>query len=155
MPEYVNWPILDIWTIPPRFIQGLKYSLNIFNGGHRLQFSNGIAFLLQKIVFIWAKSADHDHDAFTVCPFFKSREGWLTLCLLGNFLFFFFVACWFFQNQLFRKNYFRITIRVSSSLDPDQARLNVGPDHGPNCLQRLSADNTCRQRVLNYYVISF
>ena len=37
---------------------------------------------------------------------------------------------------------------VSNSLDPDQARLFVGPDLGPNCLQMLSADNTGRQRVL-------
>ena len=33
------------------------------------------------------------------------------------------------------------TIRVSNSLDPDQARHYVGPDLGPNCLQRFSADN--------------
>ena len=33
------------------------------------------------------------------------------------------------------------TIRVSNRLDPDQARHFVGPDLGPNCLQRLSADN--------------
>ena len=26
-------------------------------------------------------------------------------------------------------------------MDPDQDRQNVGPDLGPNCLQRLSADN--------------
>ena len=32
----------------------------------------------------------------------------------------------------------------SNSLDPDQARHNVGPDMGPNCLQKLSADNTRR-----------
>ena len=32
------------------------------------------------------------------------------------------------------------TIRVSNSLDPDQARHFVGPDLGPNCLQRSSAD---------------
>ena len=29
---------------------------------------------------------------------------------------------------------------MSYSLDPDQARHFVGPDLGPNCLQRLSAD---------------
>ena len=34
------------------------------------------------------------------------------------------------------------TIRVSNSLDPDQARLFVRPDLGPNCLHRLSADDT-------------
>ena len=33
-------------------------------------------------------------------------------------------------------------IRVSNSLDSDQARHFVGPDLGPNCLQRLSADDT-------------
>ena len=36
----------------------------------------------------------------------------------------------------FSKNSFKNTIRVSSSLDPDQARHFVGPDLGPNCLQR-------------------
>ena len=35
---------------------------------------------------------------------------------------------------------------MSNSLDPDQARHFVVPDLGPNCLQRLSADNTSRQR---------
>ena len=29
---------------------------------------------------------------------------------------------------------------MSNSLDPDQARLFVRPDLGPNCLQRLSKD---------------
>ena len=28
---------------------------------------------------------------------------------------------------------------MSNSLDPDQDRRSVGPDLGPNCLQRLSA----------------
>ena len=36
---------------------------------------------------------------------------------------------------------------MSNSLDPDQARGLVGPDLGPNCLPRLSADDTGRQRV--------
>ena len=37
------------------------------------------------------------------------------------------------------------TIRVSKSLDPDQARHFVGPDLGPNCLQRLSADRADKE----------
>ena len=41
----------------------------------------------------------------------------------------------------FSKNHFRNTIRVSNGLDPDQDRQNVGPDLGPNCLQRTSADD--------------
>ena len=36
---------------------------------------------------------------------------------------------------------------MSNSLDPDLARQFVGPDLGPNCGQRLSADDTCKQRV--------
>ena len=32
------------------------------------------------------------------------------------------------------------TLLVSKGLDPDQALRSVGPDLGPNCLQRLSAD---------------
>ena len=36
---------------------------------------------------------------------------------------------------------------MSNSLDPDQARRFVGSDLGSNCLTRLSADDTGRQRV--------
>ena len=37
---------------------------------------------------------------------------------------------------------------MSNSLDPDQGQQHVvGPDLGPNCLQRLSADDTSKQRV--------
>ena len=46
------------------------------------------------------------------------------------------------SKSTFMKNSFRNTIRVSNSLDPDQARHIVGPDLGPNCLQRLLADDT-------------
>ena len=38
---------------------------------------------------------------------------------------------------------------MSKSLDPDQA----GPDLVPNCLQKLSAEDTSRQRV-NYGITS-
>ena len=54
--------------------------------------------------------------------------------------------CWFFSKSTFLKNSFRNTIRVSNSLDPYQAWHFVRPDLGPNCLQRLSADNIRRQR---------
>ena len=50
-------------------------------------------------------------------------------------------------KSIFSKNSFKNTIRVSNNLDPDQARHIVGPDLGPNCLQKLSTDNTSRQRV--------
>ena len=48
---------------------------------------------------------------------------------------------------MFLKNSFRYANRVSNSLDSDQARCFVRPDLGSNCLQRLSADDTYRQRV--------
>ena len=59
----------------------------------------------------------------------------------------FWLSADFFQNQLFRKKYFRNSTRVSNSLDSDQARQFVGPDLDPNCLQKLSAEDTSRQRV--------
>ena len=34
-----------------------------------------------------------------------------------------------------------ITFKVSNSLDLIRLGQNVGPDLGPNCLQRLSADD--------------
>ena len=42
---------------------------------------------------------------------------------------------------------------MSNSLDPDQARRFVGPDLGPNCLPRLSADVTGKQRVMGKSII--
>ena len=42
---------------------------------------------------------------------------------------------------MFSKISFRITISVPNSLDPDQARQNVGPDLGLSCFQKLSADD--------------
>ena len=50
----------------------------------------------------------------------------------------------FFKINFFEK-FFQNTIRVSSSLDQVQAQRYVGPDLGPNCLQRLSEDDTSRQ----------
>ena len=45
----------------------------------------------------------------------------------------------FFQNQFFQQQKFKNTIRMPNGLDPDQYRHFVGPDLGPNCLQKLSA----------------
>ena len=46
-----------------------------------------------------------------------------------------------FLNHSFRN----IIIRVSNSMEPDQARHIFGHDPGPNCFQRLLADNTSKQ----------
>ena len=55
----------------------------------------------------------------------------------------------FFSKSTFSRNSFRNTIRLSNSLDPDLAGRLIGPDLGLNCLQRLSADGTRRQRMLS------
>ena len=49
-----------------------------------------------------------------------------------------------FSKSTFLENSFKNTIIVSNSLDPDHARHFVGPDLRPSCLERLSADNSCR-----------
>ena len=67
----------------------------------------------------------------------------LTLCMLGKFSCFCCLLT-FFSKLTFSKTSFRNTIRVSNSSDPDQDRHSVGPDLGPNCLQRLSTDDKSR-----------
>ena len=67
-----------------------------------------------------------------------------TVCPLRKFSSLFLPAADFFQNQIFSKNSFRNKIKVSNSLDLDQARHFVGLDLGPKCLQKLSADHTRR-----------
>ena len=57
--------------------------------------------------------------------------------MLGNFSLFCYLL---FSKLTVSKNSFTNTIRVSNGLDPSQARNYVRPDLGPNCLQRLSAD---------------
>ena len=91
-------------------------------------------------------------SCFTNCPSIckslvqyaplKHYQAVLNFCMLGNFWCF---CCRLltFQNLLFQNKSFRNTIRVSNGLDPDQERHFVCPDLGPNCLQRLSADDDC------------
>ena len=53
-------------------------------------------------------------------------------------------ADFFFSKLTFSKNYYKNTIKVPNSFDPDRARHLIGSDLDPNCLQRLSADDTSR-----------
>ena len=48
----------------------------------------------------------------------------------------------FFSILTFSRNSSVNSSKVSNSLDPDQARQDIGPDLGLNCLPRLSADDT-------------
>ena len=70
-------------------------------------------------------------------PSFRDKQAIKALCMLSNFACFSVVRLvGFFSNSTFLGNSFKSTIRMSSSLDPDQARHFVGPDLDPNCLQR-------------------
>ena len=42
---------------------------------------------------------------------------------------------------------------MSNSLDPDQAGHFVGADLGPNCLERLSTDDTLGKELTNCEMI--
>ena len=53
-----------------------------------------------------------------------------------------FFPCMLFSKLIFSIISLRKTIRVSNSLNLDQARHFVVPDLGPNCLQKSSADDT-------------
>ena len=53
----------------------------------------------------------------------------------------------FYSKLSFLKKKSRNTTRVSNILGQDQARHFVRPDLGPNCLQRLSADDAEEKRT--------
>ena len=52
------------------------------------------------------------------------------------------ICHYFFSKSMFTKHSFKYMIRVSNSLDSDQAQPFVGPDLYPNCLQNFSAEGT-------------
>ena len=74
--------------------------------------------------------------------------------MMGMTIFFFnFTLCLIFHAFLLSDDYFKINFfdkqfreyhQCVNSLDPDQTQTRhfVAPDLGPNCLQRLSAEDT-------------
>ena len=60
---------------------------------------------------------------------------------------FFFCRLLIFSKSFIFEKFFQEYHLSVKQIDPDQARRFVGPDLGPNCLPRLSADDTRRQRV--------
>ena len=60
---------------------------------------------------------------------------------------FFLSSAVFLKITFFQKLFQEYHQRLSNSLDPDQARRSLGPDLVPNCLQKLSTEDTCRQRA--------
>ena len=69
--------------------------------------------------------------------------------MLNNFSSFFFCRLQIFFKIIFFffKKFFQECHQSVKQFDPDQAQHFIGPDLGPNCLQRLSADDTRRQKV--------
>ena len=76
-------------------------------------------------------------------------ESYLTLCMLGNF------SCFCCRLQTFFKinffiNFFQEHYQSVNGLYPDEDQHSFSPDLGPNCLQRLSAEDkvtTSKERV--------
>ena len=60
--------------------------------------------------------------------------------MMGNFSLFFYRLQIFF-NITFFKIFSDDNVRVSNSLNSDQALHSIGPDLGPNCVQRSSTDD--------------
>ena len=81
----------------------------------------------------WIQSGKQDTEARKMYD--DAIKVRINCCILGN------LSCFCCRLLIFSKYSFRNTIIVSNSLDPDQYRHSVDPDLGPNCLQRLSADN--------------
>ena len=72
---------------------------------------------------------------------YLSYEGFISLHAGVMFLNLSF--CWLsfktnFSQQIFHEHY---TIKVSNALEPDHDTHLVGPNLGPNCLQKLSAED--------------
>ena len=95
----------------------LTFSENSF--GNTIRVSNG-----------WDPDQDWHFEEF--------RVNWPLACWV---FFPAFVIGWLFSKSTFSKNSFKNTIRVSNGWDSDQDRHFVGPDLGPNYLQRLSAND--------------
>ena len=58
-------------------------------------------------------------------------------------LFAFLLSASFFPKiNAFKEFFNKYNIRVSKSLNPNQVKHFISPDLGPNCLQRLSADES-------------
>ena len=77
---------------------------------------------------------------------FRSKNDF-TLHAWKMFMIFLSWLIFFFQNQLFNTILSGKLSKHQTVLDPGQARRFVGPDLGPNGLQRLTADDTSRQRT--------
>ena len=95
-------------------------------------------------VVIGALRVKHLAQIFIFCTFHAVDS---TLCPPGTCFILFWRLLIFFSKSTFSKHSFRNTIWVSNRLVPDQAQHFVGPDLGPICLQKLSADDIRRQSV--------
>ena len=121
------------------FCQSFRFCTHI-----QYLFFNFIYFFIQSSSWTWIYSFYVDRTpqaalkVIIECVFSKSP--WCKLLQLiarwvSN------VVCWLFSKLTFSKNSFTNTIRVSNSFDLDQNRRYVGPDLGPNCLQRLTEED--------------
>ena len=85
---------------------------------------------------------------------FDAKCGTLTLSMLGRIAYFMSSAA-FFWKLFVQKNIHRNTIRVTNSLDPDQAQHIVGPDLGPKfqtvCKGHQQTTQAGKERQVNTF----
>ena len=61
--------------------------------------------------------------------------------MLGSNSACFFMSADFFKIHVFEK-FFLEYLQYVKRLDPDQAQHNIGPELGPDCFKKLSAEDT-------------
>ena len=102
-----------------------------------LVFLNRFLFLKKKVILKKKEKNQQTRPQMIMKNYLASLTYGNLTSLLGNFSCFCCLLSEYFQNGLFQKN----LSRLANGLSPDQDRCSVGPDLGPNCLQRLSADD--------------
>ena len=92
--------------------------------------------------------SNHERHCWTNCAYFQDNKAWIISFAHWVIFHALLPSADFFKSD-FSKNSFRNTIKVSNSLEIDQARHFVRPDLGPNCFQRLSEELSSADNFAN------
>ena len=88
-----------------------------------------------RISKVYAFFSKENNSLFFITYYFANVL-YLSICMLGNCSCFYFCLLTFFKKKFFKNKPLSTTIRVSNSLDPDQARHSGCLNLGSNCLQK-------------------
>ena len=96
------------------------------------------SFLYEQFLIVWKITFITSSDLPWMLPFLLRT---CVICVMGA------TPLLFCHLLIFWKNSFWNYYQQSVSLDPDQAQHFVGPDLGPNCLQRWADNYKCHQQA--------